>query len=339
MPAAAAMYGYSDIAGRMQNVYNLQTVFSFLTTVATILLLARKDAWPMPATTGDPRFENNPHSQRDVYLLIAAAAVFFLMNGLMDARLFPTLNWNYLAFGNVIYPVAIGACLGIGWFHDKFGLRGFKWTIGACTILFLLAPSLMTIQPDSSLCRFVYVLAIVGQSAVIVSIPLYLARLVRYSPWIFLVYTSIYILRSISVFGAWAMKKNGHSGSDLRMILGTLLGIAFYLLMTRVSLFRPVCEAKAEAEDGDREKEPFPEEKAESGPSTTDTFDRYGLSPREREVAGLIIEGAATREIASSLRISEHTVKAHVRNILAKCSAPSQKAFMAMFIHDVHKSS
>lgn len=42
------------------------------------------------------------------------------------------------------------------------------------------------------------------------------------------------------------------------------------------------------------------------------------LSPREREVLGLIAQGMTNREIADQLVISEHTARNHVTNILDK---------------------
>jgi NarL family two-component system response regulator LiaR len=42
------------------------------------------------------------------------------------------------------------------------------------------------------------------------------------------------------------------------------------------------------------------------------------LSPREREVLGLIARGQSNRQIARDLAIGEQTVKTHVRSILAK---------------------
>ena len=45
---------------------------------------------------------------------------------------------------------------------------------------------------------------------------------------------------------------------------------------------------------------------------------RPELSGRELEVLTLIVKGMANKEIAATLHIAEHTVKNHVKNILAK---------------------
>lgn len=42
------------------------------------------------------------------------------------------------------------------------------------------------------------------------------------------------------------------------------------------------------------------------------------LTPRESEVLGLVASGATNREMAAALRVTEHTVNFHVKNILAK---------------------
>jgi DNA-binding NarL/FixJ family response regulator len=46
--------------------------------------------------------------------------------------------------------------------------------------------------------------------------------------------------------------------------------------------------------------------------------ERTPFSPRELEVAALIAQGHSNKEISSSLRISEPTVKKHVGHILTK---------------------
>jgi DNA-binding NarL/FixJ family response regulator len=49
-----------------------------------------------------------------------------------------------------------------------------------------------------------------------------------------------------------------------------------------------------------------------------------GLSERERDVALMVAEGLANREIAAELHLSEHTVRAHVSRVLAAFGAASR---------------
>ena len=55
------------------------------------------------------------------------------------------------------------------------------------------------------------------------------------------------------------------------------------------------------------------------------------LSPREREVLDLLAQGARNKQIASTLVISEFTVKRHVQNILQKLELPSRRAAAAFY--------
>jgi len=62
------------------------------------------------------------------------------------------------------------------------------------------------------------------------------------------------------------------------------------------------------------------EEFTEFYPQRQHTHQRrgFGLTEREREVLAYVAEGASNRSIASSLYISENTVKVHLRNIMKK---------------------
>jgi DNA-binding NarL/FixJ family response regulator len=53
------------------------------------------------------------------------------------------------------------------------------------------------------------------------------------------------------------------------------------------------------------------------------------LSPREREVAALIVDGLSNRQIAESLVISERTVENHVRNVLARLGVATRAQIAA----------
>lgn len=54
-----------------------------------------------------------------------------------------------------------------------------------------------------------------------------------------------------------------------------------------------------------------------------------GLSPREREILGLVAQGLSNPAIAAALGLSEHTAKRHVQNILLKLNLPTRAAAAA----------
>ena len=57
-----------------------------------------------------------------------------------------------------------------------------------------------------------------------------------------------------------------------------------------------------------------------------------GLTPREREVAGLIAQGHSNRAAAAALVVSERTVESHVANILSKLGLTSRTQIVAWAI-------
>ncbi len=61
-------------------------------------------------------------------------------------------------------------------------------------------------------------------------------------------------------------------------------------------------------------------------------LDAYGISSRECEVCGMLINGLSNREIAERLFISELTVKDHVKSILAKLQVPSRNRIAAKLL-------
>jgi PAS domain S-box-containing protein len=60
------------------------------------------------------------------------------------------------------------------------------------------------------------------------------------------------------------------------------------------------------------------------------------LTPREREVVGLIANGDTAREIADELQIAHDTVRTHARNAMAKLGARSRAHLVAIALGEGH---
>jgi DNA-binding CsgD family transcriptional regulator len=56
------------------------------------------------------------------------------------------------------------------------------------------------------------------------------------------------------------------------------------------------------------------------------------LTPREREVAALVVDGLADREIAERLHLSRHTVSQHVKRIYRKLDVDSRVALTRLLL-------
>jgi DNA-binding CsgD family transcriptional regulator len=61
---------------------------------------------------------------------------------------------------------------------------------------------------------------------------------------------------------------------------------------------------------------------------------RFGLTPREREVLGLVAQGRTNREIANALFISHRTATTHVANILGKLGVSSRTEATAWAVRE-----
>jgi DNA-binding NarL/FixJ family response regulator len=56
----------------------------------------------------------------------------------------------------------------------------------------------------------------------------------------------------------------------------------------------------------------------------TPDVDCRGLTPRELQVLGLLVEGRSNQQIAKSLVVAPRTIAAHVEHLLAKLEVPTR---------------
>jgi DNA-binding CsgD family transcriptional regulator len=92
-------------------------------------------------------------------------------------------------------------------------------------------------------------------------------------------------------------------------------------------------ELQALAERARLELGPAPGSHAESTRAAVE--DPFGLTPRERQVLGLVAEGATNRQIGATLFMAEKTASVHVSRILAKLDVKSRTQAAAV-AHRLH---
>src|SRR5690606_10188418 len=58
----------------------------------------------------------------------------------------------------------------------------------------------------------------------------------------------------------------------------------------------------------------------------------YGLSPREAEVARLVLRGSSTQHISESLHISRHTVQDHLKGVFDRGGVRSRRDLVGVLL-------
>ncbi len=74
-------------------------------------------------------------------------------------------------------------------------------------------------------------------------------------------------------------------------------------------------------------------------PSSRELQRRYGLTPREADVALEIVGGGQNRDVADRLGLSLHTVRRHVERVLFKLQVHSRSSVLPTLLSDSARRS
>lgn len=315
-------------------VYVVQILLVVLLTVALLYGLFVMPAGPYRERTPFCEPGAGGRGRRMAVWLFAAAACVYIMNGFLDIRLFPVLLKDAGHMFEPLQVVAVLSCPILGWWLDRSPGDGFRKAATACGVVFIIAPCLLAMDDTPLLYRMVHALTAAGQYAILILFttvladqPVAVERLGHYPAILF-------AWRMLSVICFVVVRNLFSIPTGAAVLMATLFAMAYYFLIWRLI---SICDGtrrngQAAVSSSGANDGAVKASTAGNSSGLENFFAGRALSPRERQVAEMILQGLGTREMAHRLGLSENTVNTHVRKTLDKYGVSSRKALFALYV-------
>ncbi|WP_027193153.1 helix-turn-helix domain-containing protein [Megalodesulfovibrio gigas] len=282
-----------------------------------------------------PMDTSPPAQIRKTLLYLAGiTAVFFVLDSFLDVLFF--------RYDKVDSPIPREIGLYIWLAYPLTGLLLDKKGFGVVTFLTFLAfclvsPALTATSQSTPMYWVVFSMDIIGRHGAFLFTTVVAAHLARTLRWNGMMRCLPYLLQHGAYLGVLIFVEVFHPGTACILLVSLFLCCTFSHLSLKVHY---VVAMAGYSETRVESAVPVPGNDATAVgcvlavPRLAWFVDKYGLTPREKEVLELIMLGTGSQAMGERLFISEHTVKTHIRNLLRKTNTPSRSALMALFINE-----
>ncbi|MCC8167310.1 MAG: LuxR C-terminal-related transcriptional regulator [Planctomycetes bacterium] len=314
------------------HVYILHTAFIAVLAGITLNAFLRHYPASEPGRRETPGVRAAPAS--GARLLIVMAVVLYTMNGVLGVRLSPVipgLNGMFLPIFSCMV-MASGAPLA-GWLTDKNPAFFFRNVVPVCCGVFLLVPSLAALGYTNRLYAVLLPIGATAQLAIFAMCTVSLAALAPSMGKAVFFTTCLYAMRGISpvVMALW--NKVFEAGTGTTVFAATVMACVILALGRRVGGVLAAQSGNGPEKAVRAPSVPVSKSApADSGEALSAFLDTVDLTPREREVAALVLQGKTTLDIAAALDISERTAKKHLSNVFRKFGVVSAMALSTRYL-------
>lgn len=323
-------------------LFSASTILSIALTaiiLATILFVRRSPSFPRLRGEAQPISASR---RRTIALLFLAAAVFYVMNGMLSGILFPMVNFQLNGQFVQLHTLLAIVTPTTGWLLDTDFEKWFRRLVSLCSLAFLLTPSLAVLGDSPATYMFVHTLSALSQSVLFICLILCIDRLIEGSRWFCVLICIPYALRLFAVPGKLLFKLFPGDTMGPVIVVSLLLAALFHHLLSHALCKMATgdgdtCQQGATAPIPTTEIQQSGTEGQKDGSTKASLpinalLSQRGLTRREEDVAKLLARGTSSTGIALALHISENTVNTHVKNILRKFDVTTRKAFMAKLL-------